>query len=131
MQDSHGISVESSAHSFNSFAHFLIWKGEEEKSTKSYSVQHCGPTNTSMMRHHYYYCNRSGFFESKSRGKRKLKCKQSSKIEGTCVSYIKVDECIKTGICTVQYTSSHTGHDMKVCHLPIPDDLKARIAMQL
>ena len=128
MQESHGISIQSSVHSFDTFANFLQWKRNEETSTKSYFIQHCGPTSSSSIRHHYYYCSRSGFLGS---GKRNLKCQGSSKIEATCVSHIKVDECIKNGTCKVYYTSSHTGHEMEVCYLPIPHDLKARVAVQL
>ena len=133
MQENHGISIKSSVHSFDNFANFLEWKRDEETTTKTYFVQHCGPTSSSSsaMCHHYYYCNRSGIFASKGSGKRNLKCQGSSKIEATCVSHIKVDESIENGTCKVYYTSSHTGHEMEVCYLPIPHDLKAKVAVQL
>lgn len=64
------------------------------------------------------------FYKGKGQGERSMKCQQSLKIDGTCLSRITVEECIESGLCTITYILSHTGHAFDVCHLPTPEDIK-------
>ena len=131
MQQNHEVKLETRELRFDNMAGFMTWKKEEEATTRSYYVLHNGIVNSPTTQYHYYYCNRSGFYKGKGKGIRNLKCQQSAKIDGTCLSHIVADECIKTGAVTATYVTTHTGHSMDLCHLPIPVEIKVQIATQL
>lgn len=132
IEKNHDVSITSSELSFANYDDFLVWKTNEEESSMSCFVQHGGAiTSSSMIRYRYLYCNRSGIFESKGKGKRSMKMQQSSKMGAMCTAHIKVEENLQSGSCKIQYYSTHVGHKNEFAHLPIPNKLKQDIAAQI
>ena len=69
---------------------FMEWKEEYEKDTKSSFTKVTGDKGKGETTLTYYYCNRSGFFQTKSAGKRHLKSQGSSKINAHCTAVLIV-----------------------------------------
>ena len=79
----------------------------------------------------YYYCNRSGHFNSKSAGKRHMKTQGTSKINAYCTAAIiatkeRERECIE-----VQVFETHYGHQPTLGHLRLQECERTAIAAQL
>ncbi|SMN02430.1 hypothetical protein SPONN_1054 [uncultured Candidatus Thioglobus sp.] len=126
----HDFTASIESKTFVSMCEFNVWRRQIEASTCSYYVKktatkQCGNTN-----HIYLYCNRSGKFFPRGKGKRSLKIQGSSKIGDVCSSYIKVTEKCDDGNVQVEYCSTHN-HEKKLAHLPIPDDTRKMIAGKL
>lgn len=81
-----------------------------------------------LANYYYFYCNRSGDFIPKGHGKRQLKLQNSSKTGTTCVTHIKVIENTLTNKITIENCSTYKTHELQLCHLPLPDDMKHYIA---
>ncbi|XP_035225646.1 uncharacterized protein LOC118198150, partial [Stegodyphus dumicola] len=73
----------------------------------------------------YFLCNRSGFYNSKSKGVRAIKSQGTCKIEGHCPSTIEVTS---NGIIKILYFQTHVGHTVDLEHLPLTKDLREVIA---
>ena len=133
MKKDHNLMVHSSENSFSTFKDFLSWKQKEEECTRSYYVQHNAPSAVaqSHLKYYYFYCNRSGCYKGKGTGKRSIKVQGTAKTGSTCIAHIKVHEDVTTGVCIVNYTSTHCGHTPQLAHLPISSALKGKIASQL
>jgi len=82
-------------------------------------------------KHHYFYCNRSGNHESKGHTKRQIKLQGSCKAASTCIAHIKAIQNTLTDEIVVEYCSTHNSHDLNLCHLPVPEDIKHFIAAKL
>jgi len=128
----HDMDVTISTHNFCDMEEFEKWKTAEETASRSYFVRNSssklyGDTN----KFYYYYCNRFGSYKGKGCGKRQLKTQGSCKSEKQCISRIKVMENLVTKAVTVQYCSTHTGHDKDECHLPISQLTKNMISAKL
>ncbi len=71
---------------------FKTWKENYERASNSWFVQE----KTAGL---YYYCNRSGNFQSKSTGKRHLKNQGTSKLNAYCTASVTVKvksaKCLK------------------------------------
>lgn len=78
----HGADREIESQTFECWDHFLAWKTEEEKITKSWFVQQRADRWTRSYKTSWFYCNRTGKFDSKGNGKRALKSQGSSKMGG-------------------------------------------------
>ena len=76
----------------------------------------------------YYYCNRSGHYKSKGNRERSP---QTCRSGNTCIAYMKTMEDTLSKSVVVEYCSTHTGHEIKVKHLPILQDIKLKIAQKL
>ena len=72
----------------------MSWKDKFEKVTCSSFVKATGDKGTDK---HitYYYCNRSGCYQKKSRGKRQTKLQGTSKLNTYCTAAIVVTQVIK------------------------------------
>lgn len=73
----------------------------------------------------YYYCHRSGDFDSQSKGKRSLKGLGSNKIFGHCPSTMTVK--ISNDV-TVNFCGTHYGHEDSLGRVPVSKEQKAKIA---
>ena len=86
--------------------------------------------NNNSGRVEYFYCNRSGNYESVSKEIRVQKSQGSSKIGFSCPASIKVivqePENISITVCPFHY-----GHDNDLSHLPLPKNDQEVIANQL
>ena len=75
LQAVHKMNVRTQSLAFPSFDEFIEWKQEEETKTHSNYVLMCAPQNYLTYKHHYYYCNRSGRYNSKGTKNEILKYK--------------------------------------------------------
>ena len=120
VRDAHGITSESSEHTFTTYDEFLKWKSSEEESCFSNYVKHRGSVLKDSIRYSYFYCNRSGDLKSKGTGARNTKIQKSSKIGATCIAHMKVEESIANGSCKVSYCYTHCGHKKDLAHIRMP-----------
>ena len=109
---------------------FLSWKQDEETKSHSNYVQMCAPRTSTEYRHNYYYCNRSGKYCAKGKGKRLLKVQGSCKTGRNCLAHIKAVTNIETGLVNVEYYNSHN-HEVSLGHLKLSQDTRQGIATQL
>ena len=79
---------------------------------------------------YYYYCNRSGSYTPKGKGKRELKIQGSSKIGVYCTVYIRAKKYLLSGEVFVEICDHHI-HEQLLCHLRLPDSLRMTIAAKL
>ena len=66
-----------------------MWKTDFEKTSNSTFVLHSAPNNLADHQCYYIYCNRSGTYNSRGKGKRSLQLQGSSKIGRHCIAYIR------------------------------------------
>lgn len=102
-----------------------------EKESSSWYVGACG---TQSYRYHtvkYYYCNRSGFSKCKVVRKRGKKIQGSSKMKGTCCSFMTARKNKVSGSISVDYCLDHVGHNKKLAHVPLSDEMRTMIAGKL
>lgn len=104
----HDFSFEKEFNEFASKEEFLEWKKNIEKENVCCYVKNRGSKQYRDVIHHYYYCHRSGFFSSRSEGKRNVKILGSNKMDVMCPSMIKVKE--KGNNFKVEYLKTHIGH---------------------
>ena len=100
-------------------------------STYSNYVQQCVPQLYCDKQHWYYYCNRSGIYNSKTKGKRQLKTQGTCKLGERCIAYMKATIDQLTGTVEVQYCSTHHNHEVSLGHIRIPHKTQMKIAAQL
>ena len=79
---------------------------------------------------YYYYCNRSGSYTPKGKGKRELKIQGSSKIGVYYTAYIRAKKYLLSGEVFVEICDHHI-HEQLLCHLRLPDSLRMTIAAKL
>ena len=131
LNSEHDSQISIMKHHFNSWNEFETWKATEESLTKSFYARDSSAKLYGSSRHYYFYCNRSGDHKCKGHTKRQLKLQGSSKTKATCVAHIKAIQDTTTDHVAVEYCSVHNSHDMKLSHLPIPNDIKLTIAAKL
>lgn len=113
------------------FADFLRWKENYETETRS-CFYHRKTETRSGRKVEYWYCNRSGIYQSVSLGRRrKLKSQGILKINNNCTSSITltIDEIEGKVQAIVHHT--HYGHEAELMHLRIPKSDKQEIASKL
>lgn len=113
------------------FADFLRWKENYETETRS-CFYHRKTETRSGRKVEYWYCNRSGIYQSVSQGRRrKLKSQGILKINNNCTSSITltIDEIEGNVKAIVHHT--HYGHEAELVHLRIPKSDKQEIASKL
>ena len=107
----------------------MAWKSDFEKSSSSSYVLHSAPQKREDHSCYYYYCNRSGVYHSRGKGKRALKLQGSNKVDGCCVAYIRARSYI-SGVVTVEICDYHL-HDSQLAHIPLPESTRHVIAAKL
>ena len=75
----------------------------------------------------YFYCNRSGFFKSESKGIRNLNTQGSSKANTHCTAGMQLQFMAKNKV-QVVYSKSHYGHTCNLGHIPISREVRLQIA---
>lgn len=107
---------------------FLNWKKEEEKKTTTSYVRHTGwQEMKNGAKSVQYHCNRSGYFNSKSKGIHRLKSQGSNKIGARCPSSMIVKVTPDSAV-HVTYYKTHCGHAISNAHIRLQDDDRTRIA---
>lgn len=79
----------------------------------------------------YYYCNRSGYFNSKGRGCRRLKSQGTNKLNTYCTATITTKMDDQMGQITATICHSHYGHELQLGHIPLDTTSRIQIAAQL
>ena len=130
LEQQHEIEVCQQQLSFKTFDEFTRWKVTEEDKCNSYYVQQTAPKVYGTTKHLYLYCNRFGSTRFRGKGERHIKVQGSCKAGKTCIANMKIKEDV-TGKVIVDYCSTHTGHSIQLCHLPIPDSIKHTISAKL
>ena len=77
------------------------------------------------------YCNRSGKVRIQGQAKRQLYVQGSCKTGLSCIAHMKVMQDTITGVIMVEYCSAHNSHSVQLAHLPVPSDIKHKIAAKL
>ncbi|XP_025410571.1 uncharacterized protein LOC112683653 isoform X1 [Sipha flava] len=116
---------------FNRYSEFICWKENYETETRS-CFYHRKTETRSGRRVEYWYCNRSGIYQSASQGRRrKLKSQGILKINNNCTSSITltINEIEGTVQAIIYHT--HYGHEAELVHLRIPKSDKQEIASKL
>lgn len=98
-----------------SHADFEIWKREYEENCNTYFIRKTG-TKGCMQ---YYYCNRSGYFNTRGKGMRNIKSQGTSKLNTYCTATITTTTDNKTGEVYVTVCHTHYGHDLQLGHIPL------------
>ncbi len=127
MEEQHQIQITQRTLGFENNDEFSKWKESEEKKCLSHYVQNTAPKTINTVKYLYLYCNRFGSTRLRGQGKRHMKIQGSSKIGKKCIANLRVKENTVTGKVSVDYCSTHTGHSIQLCHLPM-GKYKTRIA---
>ena len=78
--------------------------------SKSWFVKQRGDRMTKQYKTSWFYCNRTGEYESKGNGKRSLKSQGTSKTGCSCSAFITAKTDTSTGKVTAEFCLRHVGH---------------------
>ena len=93
---------------FSNFDEFLQWKEDFERGSLSSFVLNTSPKQrASGYLFYYYYCNRSGNYTPKVKGKWELKIQGSSKIGVYCTAYIRAKKYLLSDEVFVEICDHH------------------------
>ena len=112
-------------------ATFLSWKEEEEKRTYSNYVQQCAPQLYGDRQHWYYYCNRSGVYQSKTQSKRQMNTQGTCKLQERCIAHMKITKNQVTDSVDIHYCSTRHSHEINLGHSRMPHETRMKIAAPL
>jgi len=124
----HGKDSSIEKKTFASFDAFLVWKKLKEQESNSLFVQHRQKRICKDNETYYFYCSRTGYLQER---KRALKPQGPSKIDGKCSAFMKVVVDSVSKEVNVEYNLFHIGHDTRLGHLWISDELRSTIAAKL
>lgn len=131
LNEKHQIQFDVEEKKFNTYSDFLKWKVNYESGTRS-CFYHRKNLTRSGRRVEYWYCNRSGSYQSSIQSRRrKLKSQGLLKINNNCTSSIilSINEIDDTVQAVIHHT--HYGHEAELVHLRIPKTDKQEIASKL
>ena len=110
----------------------MSWKNKYENATRSSFVKATGDKGADK---HitYYYCNRSGYYTNKSRGKHQTKLQGTSKLNAYCTAAIVVTQATKGDkhIMQAHIYKTHYGHHSSLGHLRLQKCQREAIASKL
>lgn len=98
---------------------------------KSWFVKQRGDRRTKHHKTSWFYCNRTGEYESKGNGKRSLKSQGTSKTGCSCPAFLTARTDATTGEVTAEFCLSHVGHGKDIAHSRISKEMRSRIAAKL
>lgn len=110
----------------------MRWKENYEIETRS-CFYHRKTETRNGRKVEYWYCNRSGIYQSASQGnrRRKLKAQGILKINNNCTSSITLTINVNEGTVQAIIYHTHYGHEAELVHLRIPKSDKQEIASKL
>ena len=110
----------------------MSWKNKYENAICSSFVKATGDKGADK---HitYYYCNRSGYYMNKSRGKHQTKLQGTSKLNAYCTAAIVVTQATKGDkhIMQAHIYKTHYGHHSSIGHLRLQKCQREAIASKL
>ena len=109
---------------------FCRWKDEFEECNGINYIKSTGSKVINNESVEYYYCNRTGFFNTVSSGKRSLKSQGSCKLNSHCTASLTVRKTVE-GTVEVEICSTHYKHTVSLEHLRIPKSKRIEIAKKL
>lgn len=130
LSDVHNEKVNIDKKTFATMEEFTTWKADFETCTSSNFVLHCAPKKRLHYLCYYYYCNRSGSFNSRGKGKRSLKLQGSSKIGSNCIAFIRARQQDSSGEVEAEICDYHL-HEAQLAHLRLPESTRQMIAAKL
>lgn len=116
---------------------FQQWKDEFERNSGTSFVKATGDKQKhSTMKLYttktvYYYCNRSGFFNSKGAGRCHIKSQGSSKLNAHCTAAITATTKIPGTELRVSVCKTHYGHTCSLGHTRLSESDRLTIVGQL
>ena len=131
VNNEHDYDMEIQTETFDNYENFEHWKKDLETSTRSWFVKHRGDRESKGYTTAWYYCNLTGQYETEGKGKRSLKIQGTSKISAHCTAFIRTQTDNLSGIVSVDYCSHHIGHDDKLGHIRMTDEIRSKIAGEL
>ncbi|KAE9543633.1 hypothetical protein AGLY_002433 [Aphis glycines] len=130
LNEKHQLQFDVEDRTFDKYTDFLNWKVKYESETHSY-FYHRKNLTCSRHRVEYWYCNRSGSYQSSLKShKRKLKSQGILKINNNCTSSITVTVNTDDTVQAVVY-HTHYGHKCDLVHLRILKSDKQEVAFKL
>lgn len=127
----HGYSLQIEKETFKSWNEFVKWKETGKRMGESWSVKQRGDKRAKHHKTFWFYCNRTGDFQTKGKGKRALKSQRTSKTGCSCPAYITARTEVSTGQVTAEFCISHVGHRKDVANTRISKDMHSCIAAKL
>lgn len=109
---------------------FEQWKAKFEMDSVSSFVKTSGQKIVQCNQVIYYYCNRSGYFASKSHGRRGMKTQGSAKLDRYCTAGLQCT-LLENNRLQVEVVKTHYGHEHNLGHIRIPAESRVFIAKQL
>jgi len=131
LESHHEIILAKENYSFISEEEFQQWKELIEKESHCEFVKHSGSKKRGSKTVTYYYCHRSGTFESRSKSKkRNLKVQGTNKINGYCPAVIRLFKENGSGL-KVEFTNTHVGHTHELSRVRLSEEEKIVVAYKL
>ena len=125
-REHHNKEINIYSRNFTVFHEFEEWKECHEVETMASFVLNCSPKQRDDYLVYYYYCNRTGQYITKGKGKRSLKLQGSSKLGYHCTAYMKVREHTSgTEVCDFH------NHEKQLGHLLLNESSRKIIAAKL
>ncbi len=109
---------------------FEQWKSKFEMEHTTSFVLSTGQKTVQSNKMAYYYCNRSGYFVSKSRRRRCLKSQGTAKLDQYCTAGLQC-MLLENGRIQVEVIKTHYGHECTLGYIRIPTENRLFIAKQL
>ena len=113
------------------YTDFSNWKEDFEQTSTSQFVKGTGEKKGDQTSTTYYYCNRSGFFDTKGLGSRHSKFQGSSKINAHCTACITTTKQEYSDNICVYVCKTHYGHQCALGHTRLQHNQREAIAGKL
>ena len=127
----HGHGLKIQTETFDNWEEFVKWKEIEEKMGKSWFVKQRGDRRAKYHKTSWFYCNRTGEYESKGKGKRSLKSQGTSKTGCSCPAFITARTDAATGEVKAEFCLTHVGHRKDIAHSRMSKEMRSCIAAKL
>ena len=108
---------------------FEEWKKEFKRESCSYFVKSSGKKISGSSKISYFYCNRSGPFQTRGKGVRMIKSQGSSKLDAYCTASMQLSYQPDGSIKAINKT--HYGHTCSLGHKPLPQHICSELATQI
>lgn len=130
LEKDHQVRIDIEQLTFSSKETFEEWKHSVENETTSQYIKSRGEKKSKNINKTYYSCNRSGYYVSKARTRKKLKKQGSRKINGRCPASMNVT-VNPDSTYDVRFVKTHVGHNFDIKHLDLSEKDRELIVQKL